>query len=103
MLAIMLAILAPIRSACPPRLGHNNWLSRRPRIGTSWLTQEKILEDKVSIAARKWRTANAAGYLGIDGFRPGLGFDQVIQRVATRAVEMICRHSSPRVLPNKAS
>jgi len=67
---------------CPLRASTCTW------IGTQCFPQQKVLENEASIPTRKRRSTNAAGYLGINGFGPSFSFDQVVKRVATRAVEM---------------
>ena len=47
---------------------------------------KKIFADEHPVASREWPTASTAGYLAIFGFRPSFGFDEVIKRVAMRAV-----------------
>jgi hypothetical protein len=49
--------------------------------------QQKILEDESPLPDRKWSTTSVAGYLRINGFRPSLGFDDVVKCAAIRAFE----------------
>jgi hypothetical protein len=42
------------------------------------------------VAAIKRGAANAAFYLIVNGFQPGVGFDDLIKRVAVRAPERFC-------------
>ncbi len=44
----------------------------------------------MSVAAIKRGAANAAFYPIVNGFRPGVGFDDLIKRVAIRAPERFC-------------
>jgi hypothetical protein len=44
------------------------------------LSQQEVFKHEVTFATGKRCTANAAGYIFEDGFRPGLDFDNLIQR-----------------------
>jgi hypothetical protein len=55
--------------------------------------QQEVLENEVSFSTKKRPTASAADYLAINGLWSSLGFDNVIMRIAIRAVKMHRRAS----------
>ena len=72
----------------------------RPSIRAQWLPQKKIFDDGVPVAGRKGSSAISRGHPTIsDRFRPSLDFDDLVKRVAMRAVEMqrrgLSRHTQP--------
>ena len=84
-----------------------NWFPlTRPWVRACRFPQKEIFADEHAVLARQWPAAFAAAYLTICGFRPSFGFDNVIKRVAMRAVEMNCRgfgrHTQPPPLINSS-
>jgi hypothetical protein len=55
--------------------------------------QKEILQDELPIAGGKRSAANSARYITVNGLWSGFGFDDLIKRVAMRALEMDCRCS----------
>jgi hypothetical protein len=53
------------------------------------LSEEEILQHKLSISRHKRATADATGYLLIRCLGPSFNFDQLIERIAVRASECI--------------
>ncbi len=51
--------------------------------------KQKIFEHKYSIVGSERRTANPARYFAVGGLRSGLDFDDLIKRVAVRALEKL--------------
>jgi hypothetical protein len=71
----------------------------RSRVNAPGLTQEKILEDEVVFTTGEWRTADPASYLRVDRLRPPFDFDNLVERVAVRTIEMNCRHGAAPLVP----
>ncbi len=65
---------APTTPSCPP-----------PQLARA--VQEEIFEDKLTVAAVEGGAASATPHLAVNGLRPGLDLDDLIQRVAVRALE----------------
>jgi hypothetical protein len=63
------------------------WLARSPLLDTSRLPQQKILDDQIPLAADEWCLATTARYSAINCIRSGFDFDDLIKRVAVRAME----------------
>ena len=61
--------------------------------------QQEILADEYPVSPRERPATNAAGYVAIYAFWPCFDFDELIKRIAIRAVEMHCpafeRHRCP--------
>jgi len=50
-------------------------------------SQQKILDDQIPLAADEWCLATTARYFAINCIRSGFDFDDLIKRVAVRAME----------------
>ena len=66
------ASAALCRSRTLPRLSGMPWIESAP------LPQQKVFQDVFLFAASEWSAANAASYFVIDGLRPRLGFDHLV-------------------------
>jgi hypothetical protein len=94
-----LAMLAAPRRWCVSQLNDERSLQlvspagSRAALGQRF-PQQKVLENEASLPTRKRRTTSLARYLLINGLRSGFGSDDLIKRVAVRAVEMD-RHDAP--------
>ena len=64
------------------------------------LPQQKILHDEFAVAAREWSTTSAARYFTVSRFWTGFNFDNLVKRVAIRALEE--RHVSRLMAPRAA-
>ena len=74
-----------------------------PSLATGRPAQEKILHDEFSFTSRKWPAAVLAGDLTLDGVWSGFDFDDVIERVAVRAMKMKpLRHERPPFAAKKS-
>jgi hypothetical protein len=57
------------------------------RIRARCLAQQKVLQNETVFATRERRATDPASYLLVDGLRPGVDFDQLVERSAVRARE----------------
>jgi hypothetical protein len=62
-------------------------LPRLSRIKASTLPQQKIFQDVLSFTGRERCVAKAASYFVIDGLRPRLGFDDLVECPAAWTLE----------------
>ena len=63
-----------------------------------WLPHQKILENQIPFAASKWIAAITALYRAINRFRSWFDCDDLIERVAVRAMEgewLVRSHDTP--------
>jgi hypothetical protein len=71
-----------------------------PFLDSRGISQQEILDRKFAFAPRKRATAGAARYLTVDGFRTGFDSDDLIERIAVRAIEINTRsHGALPPLP----
>jgi hypothetical protein len=68
-----------------------------PFLDSRSVPQQEILDHKLTFTIRERTTAGAARYLAIECFRSGFDFDDLIQRIAVRAMErsLACNHDTP--------
>ena len=74
-------ISIPAFRSCPLRA------YARSRVRAACLAQEKVLQNETVFATRERRATDPASYLLVDGLRPGVDFDQLVERSAVRARE----------------
>ena len=70
-----------------------------PHLLAARIPQKKIFQDELPIAGGKRSAANSARYITVNGLRSGFGFDDLMKRVAMRALEMDCRGSDHDMSP----
>jgi len=58
-----------------------------PTLSASPCAKQKVLDNELAFARRKWSAAGTAVDCAILGFRTSLDFDDLIERVAVRTIE----------------
>ena len=88
------------RSPCEKVLTGHILRGFLPRLFATCRPQQKIFQDKFTVAGSRGRTANAAGgLLTGDRFRSGIDSDHLIKCFAVRALEKRISHGSNHVCP----
>ena len=89
-------VLARFLGISLPLVAVNALLSQSERM--PWLPHQKILENQIPFAAREWIAATTALYRAINRFGSWFDSDDLIERVAFRAMQgewLVRSHDTP--------